>query len=198
MKNFKKLIAFSLLLSLSFLQLHSADSQSSQDLEFPKHTTEKYMYNKSVETQRHDSLYTAIFGKHPNGISITDKTSEDLLSSRVSRKRVEARTENGVSIVTTETWISRNPSYLTWVNGALVISAIAAIVLGATSVNALGNVTAAGVNAYGNVTAAGVNAAGNLGSTFIGLDEQKQQGIVNGFAMALSDPEVQNKLRSFN
>ena len=135
MKNFKKLIAFSMLLSLSFLQIHGSIAQSSQDLEFPQHTTEKYMYNKAVETQKHDSMYTAIFGKHPNGVSITDKTYEDLLSNRVTRKRVEARTENGVSIVTTETWTSRNPSYITWINGALVISAIAAIALGAAAFN---------------------------------------------------------------
>lgn len=151
MKNLKKLFAFSMLLSLSFLKMYGSENKNSQDLEFPQHTTEKYIYDKSVETQKHDSLYITIFGKHPDGISITDKTSEDLLSNRVTRKKVEARTENGVSIVTTETWVSRNPSYVTWINGALVVSSIAAIVLGAASINALSNVGAAGVNAYGNI-----------------------------------------------
>lgn len=140
MKNFKKLIALSMLLSLSFLQMHGSENKNSQDIEFPQHTTEKYIYNKSVETQKHDSMYTTIFGKHPDGISITDKTSEDLLSSRVTRKRVETRTENGVSITTIETWVSRNPSYVTWINGALVVSSIAAIALGAAALN--GAVTA--------------------------------------------------------
>jgi len=188
MKNFKKLIAFSILLSLSFLQMHGSSAQSSQDLEFPQHSTEKYMYNKSVETRKHDSLYTTIFGKHPNGIEVTDKTSEDVLSNRVTRKKIETRTENGVSIITTETWASRNPSYLTWVNGALVISAIAAIVLGATGLNAAGNMGAAYGNAAGNVLAAGVNATGNSGSTFMKLDDQKQEAIFNGFTQALSNP----------
>jgi len=123
MKNFKNISLLTMGFML-FAQLHGSDSQA---LEFPPHTTEKYIYNKSVETVKHGSIYLAIFGKHPDGISLTDETSEELLSSRVNRKRVETKTENGVSITTTETWSSRNPSYLTWTNGALVVSAIAGI-----------------------------------------------------------------------
>lgn len=52
------------------------------------------------------------------------------MSHRVTRKRTEVNTENGISLITTKTWTSRNPSYVTWVNGALVVAAIAGIVLG--------------------------------------------------------------------
>jgi len=160
MKNFKNMSLLAIGFML-FAQLHGSDSQA---LEFPPHTTEKYMYNKSVETVKHGSMYLAIFGKHPDGISVTDETSEELLSSRVNRKRVETKTENGISITTTETWTSRNPSYLTWTNGALVVSAIAGIAFGVAGINALSNVSAATVNTYGNVASAGINAAGNIGA----------------------------------
>lgn len=141
MKNIKNISLF-LLAFMTFTQIHSSENQAVQDsqsLEFPKHTTEKYMYNKSVETKTPSSIYTTLFGKHPDGMEIEDKTYEDFFSSRVNRKRVEMKTENGVSVITTETWTSRNPSYITWVNGALVVSAIASIALGATTLNALGN-----------------------------------------------------------
>ncbi len=128
MKNIKKLSAF--IFTLFSLQLESSDNQKSQDLEFPQHTTEKYIYNKTVSQQDNESIYSKIFGHYTNGQSVTDVTSEDLLSHRVTRKRTEVNTKDGISLITIETWTSRNPSYVTWVNGALVIAAIAGIVLG--------------------------------------------------------------------
>jgi len=120
----KKISLFTIALSI-FSQAQCSESTTAQDLEFPKYTTEKYIYHKDITTQDHGSMYTSIFGKHPDGLSITDNTYEDMLSNRVTRKRVERITENGQTIITTETWKSRNPSYLTWVNGALVVAAIA-------------------------------------------------------------------------
>ena len=128
MKNIKKLSAF--IFTLFSLQLDSSDNKNPQDLEFPQHTTEKYIYNKTVSQQNHQSIYSKIFGHYGNGQSVTDVTSEDLLSHRVTRKRTEVNTKDGISLITIETWTSRNPSYVTWVNGALVIAAIAGIVLG--------------------------------------------------------------------
>jgi hypothetical protein len=150
MKNIKILSAF--IFTLFALQLESSDNQNSQDLEFPQHTTEKYIYNKTVSQRDHQSMYSRIFGRYANGKSVTDVTSEDLLSHRVTRKRTEVNTEHGISLITTETWTSRNPSYVTWVNGALVVAAIAGIVLGATTINSVGNVASQGLNTAGHIT----------------------------------------------
>lgn len=133
MKNIKNIYLF-FIIFMSFAQINCS-TNAIEDAEFPKHTTENYIYNKTVETKTHNTLYTAIFGKEPNGESITDKTYENLLSNRVTRKRVETKIENGVSFITTETWTSRNPSYLTWINGALIVTTIAGTVLAATTIN---------------------------------------------------------------
>jgi len=153
MKNIKNISLFAIAFMVS-AQMFGSVNQNSQ---FKEETDENWIFNKTVTTQKHGTMYTSIFGKHPNGRSVLDTTSEDLLSNRVTHKNVETVTENGVSIVTTKTWVSRNPSYVTWVNGALVIGAIAGTILGAAAIHALGNVGAAGVNAYGNIGAAAIS-----------------------------------------
>jgi hypothetical protein len=163
MKYLKNISLFAIAFMVS-AQMFGSVNQNSQ---FKEETDENWIFNKTVSTQKHGTMYTSIFGKHPNGRSVLDTTSEDLLSNRVTHKNVETVTENGVSIVTTKTWVSRNPSYVTWVNGALVIGAIAGTILGAAAIHALGNVGAAGVNAYGNVGASVVNASGNIGAAAI-------------------------------
>jgi len=149
MNKIKK-ISWMMISLIAFQAINCSENPNSQDLEFPSHTTEKYIYNKAVSQQDHQSFYSKIFGRYPNGISITDNTSEDILSHRVTRKKIEVKTENGMSIITTETWVSRNPSYVTWVNGALVVAAIAGIVLSATTINSVGNFGSGYFKAVGN------------------------------------------------
>jgi len=163
MKNIKNISLFAFAFMVSAQMFGSVN----QNPQFKEETDENWIFNKTVTTQKHGTMYTSIFGKHPNGRSVLDTTSEDLLSNRVTHKYVETVTENGVSIITTKTWVSRNPSYVTWLNGALVIGAIAGTVLGAAAINALGNVSAATVNAYGNIGASAVDASGNALSATI-------------------------------
>lgn len=186
MKNIKKLSAF--IFTLFALQLESSDNKNSQDLEFPQHTTEKYIYNKTVSQQDNQSIYSRIFGRYENGKSVTDVTSEDLLSHRVTRKRTEVNTENGISLITTETWTSRNPSYVTWVNGALVVAAIAGIVLGATAINSVGNVASSGINTVGHVTGSAIRSQNS---------ELRQAGIemANGMTNWLNGEKKQRYYR---
>lgn len=172
-----------------FQQINCSENQNSESLEFPSHTTEKYIYKKTISQQDHQSLYSKIFGRYPNGISITDNTSEDLLSHRVTRKRVEIKTENGVSFITTETWTSRNPSYVTWVNGALVIAAIAGIVLGATTINSAGNIGAAGIEAFGNIGSGYMQGVGNAVSGIARADKDIQNIVGEGFMQAMKNQE---------
>ncbi len=197
MKKFKNIPLF-ILAFVTSTQIYGSENQ---DSDFRQETTDKYIYNKAITTQKHGTLYTSIFGKHPNGSSVIDNTSEDLLSNRVTRRRVETKTENGVSIISTETWISRNPSYITWINGALVVGAVASIVLGAATIGALGNMGAASVNAYGNVTSSAVDAAGNIGVATMNNPESVK--VLGNAATQVTkelnkNPELQKMLQNIN
>ena len=54
MNKIKK-ISWMMISLLTFQAINCSENPNSQDLEFPSHTTEKYIYNKTVSQQDHQS-----------------------------------------------------------------------------------------------------------------------------------------------
>jgi len=98
--------------------------QSSGDAnkeEFPRLSTEQYLYAIStVEAPAEPGVIVA-----PEILS--DKIVGNYFNNGKTRTLITQETKDGKVIITTETWKTANPSYMTWRNGALVAGAVSVV-----------------------------------------------------------------------
>jgi len=133
MKKLNILFLMSLLIS-SMDQLSASNDASQQEQvvqsqvdatneEFPRLSTEQYVYAIStVEQPAEPGLVIA-----PEIVS--DKTIGNYFNDGKTRTLITQETKDDKLIITTETWKTANPSYMTWRNGALVAGAVSVVAL---------------------------------------------------------------------
>ncbi|MDP3788674.1 MAG: hypothetical protein Q8Q60_05170 [Candidatus Chromulinivorax sp.] len=128
--NYKKIITVSLLL-LSIQQCfalapdqHNEQSQQElQNLEFPQNSTEQYLY--VVSSTKQPAGEDVII----EPVVISDKIVGNYFNNGKTRTLVTQETRDGKIITTTETWKTKNSSYLTVRNGAIVVGTAAVVAL---------------------------------------------------------------------
>jgi hypothetical protein len=97
-------------LAISFLTF-SLIGGSQDDTIWLQESTEQYSYHKSEKNFPADEKINA---------QPTIKILEHPFDSGVTRIKISHEIKNdGSVLVTKETWITKNPSYVTWKNGAL-------------------------------------------------------------------------------
>ncbi len=97
--------------------------QGLQDSEYPQYSTDQYIYSiVSAAQSAEEGLVIA------PGI-VSDKTVGNYLNNGKTRTLITQETRDGKLIMTTETWKTKNPSYLTMRNGVLVVGASAVAAL---------------------------------------------------------------------
>ncbi|MGZ6251012.1 MAG: hypothetical protein ACXWL2_03225 [Candidatus Chromulinivorax sp.] len=97
-------------------------TQEKIDQEFPEHSTEKYIYTINTHAEPTDQIENEE-NKVPK--IINDTIHYNYFNSGLVRTAIISHIQKKQRIVTTKTWTTANPSYLTWKNGALVIGAAA-------------------------------------------------------------------------
>ena len=110
--------------------------QSSGDAskeEFPRLSTEQYLYSISiVEAPAEPGVMIA-----PEIVS--DKIVGNYFNNGKTRTLITQETKDGKVIITTETWKTANPSYMTWRNGALAVGAVSVVGLSYMMVSKIQN-----------------------------------------------------------
>jgi Peptidase family M41 len=131
MKKLNILFLMSLLIAsmnLAFASNEAFDQeqivQSSVDAskeEFPRLSTEQYVYAiTTVETPAEPGIIVA-----PEIVS--DKIVGNYFNNGKTRTLITQETKDSKVIITTETWKTANPSYMTLKNGALVVGAVSVV-----------------------------------------------------------------------
>lgn len=119
MKNAQK-IALCSLLSI-FSQILSDSGYNEQ---FQPYSTDKFSY-VVMQTNRPMKPYD-IQLQQP--ILISDKTQKNYFNTGIVRIRVTEITQGTLIITTSEIWQTKNPSYITWTNAALISAIIGTII----------------------------------------------------------------------
>ncbi|MGZ6251011.1 MAG: hypothetical protein ACXWL2_03220 [Candidatus Chromulinivorax sp.] len=97
-------------------------TQEKIDQEFPEHSTEKYIYAINTHAESTDQIENEE-NKVPK--IINDTIHYNYFNNGLVRTVIISQIKKKQRIITTKTWTTANPSYLTWKNGALVIGAAA-------------------------------------------------------------------------
>ena len=120
MKRLKQLfVAF---LFFGFFALQSSDVNL--DEKFPQESTEEFEYLKIIEEK---TVLKDTENQEP--IVSYDTTSQHYFDTGITRKKITIEIKDGKSITTTETWITKKPSYLTKMNIAAVSTIIGALAI---------------------------------------------------------------------
>ena len=140
-KKYSIMLVMSLLI-MSINQLLALQQMSQQDheqvefqsesieSEFLPYSTEAYVYTID---RKNLSAEPGIVSKP---VIISDVIANNYLNSGKIRTLITQETKNGLIITTTETWKTKNPSYLTWSNGALAVGAVGAVAFAYMALNA--------------------------------------------------------------
>lgn len=85
-----------------------------QNTEFPPYSTDQNIYaiTSTEEPAEPEIVVTPVI--------ISDKIVDNYFNTGKTRTLITQETRDGKMITTTETWKTKNPSYLTWKNGALL------------------------------------------------------------------------------
>ncbi len=113
MKTAKQLFVALLLFGSLALQ----GSELNIDEKFPQESTEEFEYLKVIEEK---SILKDTENQEP--IVSYDTTSQHYFDTGITRKKITIEIKDGKSITTTETWITKKISYITYTNGALAIA----------------------------------------------------------------------------
>jgi hypothetical protein len=107
--------------SADALQLGQLIAQSQvelQKLEFPRYSTDQYVYSiSSFDQPTAEGIIVA-------PVVISDKTVNNYLNNGKVRTLITQETKDNKIITRTEIWTTKSPSYLTWENGTLVVGAV--------------------------------------------------------------------------
>lgn len=125
MKNYKNLSIIKTLGLLSILSFNlSIVSKNQSDLsEFNDLNKYEYKINTETKPAAGDSI-------NGNRKVLSDIIISDTFSTGKTRIKTTESTNDHTTTVTTETWKTKNPSYWTWQNGALVLTSAAALGIG--------------------------------------------------------------------
>lgn len=125
-------------LNLHIDGLNNSETVDSEALEFPAHTTDKYIYNKKLTQYIPFAFMTEHFGANPDEAYVTATTKTHYFNDGITRTKVTAQTIDNVTNYVTETWTSKNSSILTKNNAAFLATAIGlAAVTGIFTINGI-------------------------------------------------------------
>ncbi len=107
--------------SITPMQKAEQSQQELQNSEYPRYSTDKYIYAISSTEQPAEE------GVVIEPVVISDKTVGNYLNNGKTRTLIMQETKDGKLITTTETWKTKNPSYMTVRNGAIVVGTAAVV-----------------------------------------------------------------------
>ncbi len=127
-KQFSKVSLLTIIFFAS-QQIHCS-SQNSEDNTWPKKSTESYIY--SIDTQTKSYIYSIDIkiipiSAYPDKINLEPEItiSQHRYDSGETRIKITKKIlDNGLLQITTETWITKNPTYFTYENGAIIVGTI--------------------------------------------------------------------------
>ncbi len=116
MKNIKTIGLLALLCTFSLFS-----SSSEQSDQFQPHTTDEFIY--TIATVERPMQAGDVQFNTP--VIISDTIKNNYFNSGIVRTKISESTQDDVIITSTETWATKNPSYLTWTNAALISGLVA-------------------------------------------------------------------------
>jgi hypothetical protein len=120
MKKFQALCVLLLL----YNTIISSNNHALESVEFPQYTTDKYLYTKKVNSINVWSLMSLLTGCSLHEGVTYDQSNIHYFNNGVTRKKITVTRHDNIAVITTETWTTLNPSYLTGINASIALGSV--------------------------------------------------------------------------
>lgn len=119
MGKLQKILTISLIL-LAIQRINGEDISMENQDEWTTESNNKYLYNKSVTNKPAKSM----FGMFNNQVEKSEdiKISHHIFDTGITRTKTTVEPIGETIQTTIETWVTIDPSYLTWLNAALIVN----------------------------------------------------------------------------